>query len=104
MNILNINIDITITNVETCETCYVLDTKYKAPDQPDMGDIEQIVAYAEAKQCTKAGLIYPVPLLKPISGQWSKDINVRSLTFALDEDLEKAGKTFIRDLISWVSG
>ena len=63
-----------------------------------MADIEQVVAYAEAKQCTQAGLIYPVPLAKPIAGSWSKNITVRSLTFSLDGDLDAAGQAFMSDL------
>lgn len=97
-HILTINIDITITDINTGATCFVLDTKYKAPDQPAMADIEQVVAYAEAKQCSQAGLIYPVHLAKPIAGSWSRNIAVRSLTFSLDGDLDKAGQIFMSSL------
>ena len=37
----------------------VLDTKYKRPKTPAAGDIEQVVAYAVSKQCTRCGADLP---------------------------------------------
>ena len=39
--IVSINIDITIEDISTGNTLLVLDTKYKAPEQPASGDIEE---------------------------------------------------------------
>lgn len=55
--IVNIKIDITIEDLEIGETCFVLDTKYKSPDNPAAVNIEQIVAYAEAKNCKNTALV-----------------------------------------------
>jgi 5-methylcytosine-specific restriction enzyme subunit McrC len=78
-HVVSISIDITVEDLETGRTAFVLDTKYKAAEQPAAGDIEQIVAYAEAKGCTKAALVYPVELVRQVSGMWGTDICVRSL-------------------------
>lgn len=75
----------------------VLDTKYKTPDKPGNDDISQIVTYAKAKGCREAVLIYPVGLVRPLNIMIG-DIHLRSLTFALNGDLEQAGQKFIETL------
>jgi hypothetical protein len=57
------------------------------------------VAYAEAKECRNAALIYPAALSSPVCGMWGKDIHVDTLVFLLDGDLEKAGKKFLTQLL-----
>ena len=42
-----------------------LDTKYKTPHAPSIDDVSQVVAYAEALDCTDVALVYPVTL-KPL--------------------------------------
>ena len=76
-------IDLALIDVETGATHAVLDTKYKLPQKPANDDIYQVVAYAKARQCQQAILIYPAPLTQPLDTMWD-DIRVRSLTFALD--------------------
>jgi 5-methylcytosine-specific restriction enzyme subunit McrC len=100
-HVISISIDITMKDIETGRTAFVLDTKYKAAEQPAVGDIEQVVAYAEAKGCTKAALVYPVDLRRPVSGMWGNDIYVRSLAFRLDGDLEEAGRSLLEQLQLW---
>lgn len=95
---VSINIDITLDDMRTGRTVAVLDTKYKAPDQPAASDIQQVVAYAEAKNCQRAILIYPTPLANPINGLWGKDIQVQSLVFRLDDDIEKGGRMLLESL------
>jgi 5-methylcytosine-specific restriction enzyme subunit McrC len=77
----------------------VLDTKYKAPEQTNNPDFNQIVTYAKAKGCHQAILIYPTPLTAPLDVRMD-DLHVRSLTFALGGDLEVAGQQFIRALLT----
>lgn len=78
------------------EARYVLDTKYKDPEKgPVLADIYQAVAYAEARQCPEAILIYPAPLA--LDEMWG-NIRVRSLTFSLAGDLDQAGQAFIKEL------
>ena len=100
-HVVSISIDITVEDLETGQTAFVLDTKYKAAEQPAASDIEQVVAYAEAKGCTKAALVYPVELGRPVSGMWGSDIFVRYLAFRLGGDLEEAGQNLLKELQLW---
>jgi 5-methylcytosine-specific restriction enzyme subunit McrC len=43
----------------------IMDTKYKI-GTPSMGDIHQVIAYAEAIGCREAVLIYPVEMESPL--------------------------------------
>jgi 5-methylcytosine-specific restriction enzyme subunit McrC len=57
-----------------------------------------MVAYAEAKGCQEAILIYPTYLAEPLNIKVG-NIRVRSLTFSLARDLEQAGYDFLQDLL-----
>lgn len=83
-------IDMVIYDTLSGDPVFVLDTKYKTPDSSSSGDISQIVAYAEAKGCTDAFLIYPIPITKPVD-TWVGAHRVRTLFFELDNDIEEAG-------------
>ena len=96
---VSIDIDITVEDLECGQSVLVLDTKYKAPEQPAPADIHQVVAYAEAKNCRKAVLVYPVSLRKAIGGYWGADIHVESVPFRLDGDLDQAGHEFLAKLL-----
>ncbi len=91
------NIDLVLTDLNTGETRYILDTKYKLPDAGKSADIEQIVAYAVAKNCEQAVLVYPMPLAEPLAVRVG-NVSVRSLTFDLTNDLEQAGQNFLWEL------
>jgi 5-methylcytosine-specific restriction endonuclease McrBC regulatory subunit McrC len=78
----------------------VLDTKYKRPKTPAAGDIEQVVAYAVSKQCTDAALVYPLELKNGLDTCVGGRVNVRSLSFALNGDLDEAGAVLVTDLVS----
>ncbi len=75
---------------------------YKKAPKPSETDIQQVVAYATALHCREAVLIYPHGLDKPrdydIGG-----VHVRTLSFALDGDLERAGQAFLQGLRLGVS-
>jgi 5-methylcytosine-specific restriction enzyme subunit McrC len=90
-------IDLLLCDIETQKVHYVLDTKYKAPDQVASNDRNQIVAYAHALNCQNAILIYPQNLQQPLDIKHG-DIQVRSLTFSRDDDLNKAGDNFLTSL------
>lgn len=96
-DIFHIDIDLVLQNTVTGEI-YVLDTKYKSPNKPSQDDINQIVAYATAKNCRNAVLIYPTSLARPLNILMGK-IRIRSMTFALDGDLDQAGQAFLQDLL-----
>jgi len=93
-----IRFDIDLVLYEGEKASCVLDTKYKAPalKKPDLN---QIVTYAVTKECREAILIYPKPQEAPLDETIGK-IRVRSLTFSLDGDLDRAGRSFLEDLFS----
>jgi 5-methylcytosine-specific restriction enzyme subunit McrC len=76
----------------------ILDTKYKTPAKPSQADISQIVTYAKAKNCRKAILVYPQSLEHPLNIRLD-DLYIRSLTFALDKNLETAGRQFLQNVL-----
>ena len=94
---LRMDIDLTLYDARTHRVICVLDTKYKVPDAPSQADIFQVMAYAQAKECQEAVLIYPTSLEKPLDVQMPR-VRVRSLPFSVDGDLEEAGQAFVQVL------
>lgn len=94
-NQLNFIIDLIIFDTFEERVRYVLDTKYKITNKPAPNDIQQMIAYAHIKQCDAAILVYPSPA--PFEAQIN-NIQVQSLTFALDDDLDAAGHAFMERL------
>ncbi|MCB0211631.1 MAG: restriction endonuclease, partial [Anaerolineae bacterium] len=94
---LKFDIDLVLYDAKSDEARCVLDTKYKAPGTPANDDIFQVVAYAEAKGCRQAVLVYPTPLAQPLDETIGR-IRVRSLTFGLDGNLEAAGRQLLAAL------
>jgi 5-methylcytosine-specific restriction enzyme subunit McrC len=92
---LRFDIDLVLYPTGSDTPHFILDTKYKTA--PVHNDIYQVVAYAEAKGCRQAILIYPAPLAQPLD-ETIGNIRVRSLTFDLDQDLAQAGHTFLQTL------
>ncbi|MBN3869170.1 McrC family protein [Nostoc sp. JL33] len=91
------SIDILLCDVATGQTIAVLDTKYKAPERAGYTDIYQMISYANTTKCKQAFLIYPKDLPQPLDIK-SDQIRVRSLTFSLDDNLDRAGQTFLKNL------
>lgn len=92
---IKFRIDLSIFDKESRSCAFVMDTKYKVGN-PASDDIEQVAAYAEAKGCKEAVLIYPecsVPRLECRVGK----IRIRSATFSLAEDMESAGRKFVKE-------
>ncbi len=77
----------------------VLDTKYKSAKRADNADVSQIIAYAKAKGCRQAALIYPLPLSQPLDVEID-GLRLRSLTFGLDGNLETAGQALMSEIIA----
>lgn len=96
---LEFRIDLLLTDSEKGNVVAVVDTKYKVPDSPSTEDVSQVLAYAEAKSCVEAVLVYPISLKKPLDTRIGK-IRVRTLAFRLDGDLDTNGLSFVRDLLS----
>lgn len=94
---LHFEIDMVLYDLEQDAVRCVLDTKYKVAARPETEDIQQMISYAHTKGCGEAILVYPAPLAQPFD-ETLRGIRVRSLTFALDGDLEQAGRTFLDSL------
>jgi 5-methylcytosine-specific restriction enzyme subunit McrC len=75
----------------------ILDMKYKRPERPSNADIFQVVTYAVAKECDQAFLVYPAELTERLDIT-VRGIRVRSATFALDGDLDEAGRGFMEGM------
>ena len=93
-------IDVEICDTTTQNTLYILDTKYKLPDdKPSSSDIDQVNTYATAKKCSNAVLVYPNNLPNKFNARVGESNTwVRSLTFSIDGDLEQAGQEFLNNL------
>jgi 5-methylcytosine-specific restriction enzyme subunit McrC len=91
-------IDLVLYDVKTGEARCVIDTKYKIAPTPTTVDVAQVVAYAEAKRCRDAVLVYPQSLTTPLDGRVG-DIRVRTLAFPLGGDLNQAGQALIHALL-----
>ncbi|MEB3178478.1 MAG: hypothetical protein VKL59_05470 [Nostocaceae cyanobacterium] len=95
---LEFNPDLVLYNTATKNPRYILDTKYKTSATPSSQDVAQVVAYTVAKNCPEVIILYPTALTH-ILDEMVGNIRVRSLTFSLDADLEKAGNTLLKHLI-----
>ncbi|MFM5979274.1 MAG: McrC family protein [Sphaerospermopsis kisseleviana] len=91
--------DLIIYDAQTLTPKYILDTKYKNPENISKNDLAQVVAYAVSKHCSEAVLVYPTVLNNPFN-QYVGNIKVRGLTFSLDDNLEDGGKAFLKQLFS----
>lgn len=96
---LSFSIDGVLYDREAGRPVLVLDTKYKDAPSPSAADIAQVVAYAEAKGCRDAILVYPVDLRAPFDIQVGT-IRVRTLAFRLEGDLEAHGLQFLGRLLA----
>jgi 5-methylcytosine-specific restriction enzyme subunit McrC len=96
-NPLRFMIDLVLYDAASGLPKMVLDTKYKRTAKPAHSDIFQAVTYAEGKGCRQAVLIYPLPLATPLN-ETIGNIWLRSLTFAVDGNLDDAGHAFLQSL------
>ena len=99
---LKFRIDIVIFDRKTSTPLLILDTEYKVPDSPSNTDIHEVRSYADALGCTEAILAYPIKLPNALDVT-AGNIRVRTLTFALNDDLEEAGREFLTALLASVN-
>jgi 5-methylcytosine-specific restriction enzyme subunit McrC len=95
---LTFAIDVVLRDAVSRKVHCVLDTKYKRVSTPSTDDIAQVVAYAKAMGCHDAILAYPFPPTRLVDTMIG-DVRVRSVTFALDHDLEVGGMAFLQDIL-----
>lgn len=76
---------------------YVVDTLgsryYIAP----ITDVHEVRSYAEALGCSEAVLVYPIELQSCMNVR-AGNIRVRTLTFAVGEDIDEGGEAFLSSL------
>ena len=78
---------------------WVIDTKYKVPTSgPDSADVAQVLAYAQMQGAQQAVLVYPAPIAQPLDVTVG-GVRLRTLTFALDGDLDVAGENLVTALL-----
>jgi len=94
---ITFDIDLVLEDAESGDVLTVLDTKYKSPERPSTDDVQQVVAYATAKGCNEAILVYPLDLPEPLDERVGS-IRVKSLPFELSGDLDEAGRGLLRSL------
>ncbi len=96
---LSCAIDLVIKDIHSEECKFILDTKYKIKENVSSQDLHQVRSYAIAMQCPEAILIYPQDLAKSLDHK-PDAIHTRSLTFALDNDLDQCGQRFLANICS----
>lgn len=96
---LKCEIDLVIKDIQSEECKFILDTKYKIKETVSSQDLNQVRSYASAMQCPEAILIYPQDLTKAFDSK-PDAIRTRSLTFALDDDLDQCGYKFLSNISS----
>ncbi|WP_204140835.1 McrC family protein [Halomicronema sp. CCY15110] len=93
-----LKIDLVLEDIQTDTTRYVLDTKYKRTDKLNTSDLHQAIAYAETKDTTEAILVYPQALIPPLDIRPNK-VRVRGLAFNISQDLNEAGRAFVKAVL-----
>ena len=97
--VLHFDIDLVLYDALRGEAICVLDTKYKAGKAVAVADVAQVVTYAELKGCHEAVLIYPTRSIEPLGLDTHVGrTRVRTLPFALDDNIEEEGQTFLKQL------
>lgn len=91
------HIDLVLYDAVNNQPIAVLDTKYKSAEKANDADIYQVVAYAGAKRCSVAVLVYPERV-----GWWSiaqfGDIKVYGLGWSIDGDMQVSIKEALKSL------
>ena len=100
---VNIHVDIVLSDRQSNHPVAVLDSKYKADEQPSEGDIYQVAFYARELHVKRAFLVYPFPPTIPLRMVHGKEVRVESLAFDLGKPLDIAGPAFLERLADRLS-
>jgi 5-methylcytosine-specific restriction enzyme subunit McrC len=92
---MKMHVDIVLCDEVSQQAIAVLDTKYKASEQPSEADIYQVAFYAKELHVTRAMLVYPSPLASPFRMRHGKDILLESLVFDVSKSPDIAGASFL---------
>ena len=66
---LSFRIDLVLSDRISGQALAVIDTKYKIAEQPSESDIQQVVAYAVELGVSRAHLVYPFALARPVKAK-----------------------------------
>jgi 5-methylcytosine-specific restriction endonuclease McrBC regulatory subunit McrC len=66
---LSFKIDLVLRDSVSEQALAVIDVKYKLAEQPSEDDIQQVVAYAVELGVSRAHLVYPFCLLRPVEAK-----------------------------------
>ena len=91
---LAFQIDLALREKGSGKHLAVLDTKYKREQEPEEGDIQQVVAYAVRMGTGKAFLIYPHTDIRTRFLRVGP-VEVEMLAFDLGLDLDRAGGVLV---------
>jgi 5-methylcytosine-specific restriction enzyme subunit McrC len=95
---MKIHVDIVLCEEPTQRPIAVLDTKYKASEQPSEADIYQIAFYARELEVDRAMLVYPSMPASPFRVLHGKEILLESLVFDIGLSPDVAGAKFLDTL------
>ncbi len=91
-------IDLVLYDAAEGRALMVLDTKYKKDPIPSNDDINQVISYAQLKDCPDAVLIYPSGAIHAVNTPFGQGRRLRSAAFDLSGDLDQAGRTLLEGL------
>ena len=91
-------IDLVLYDAAEGRALMVLDTKYKKDPIPSNDDINQVISYAQLKDCPDAVLIYPTGAIHAVNTPFGQGRRLRSAAFDLSGDLDQAGRTLLEGL------
>lgn len=92
------NIDLVVYDKNNGSVLCVIDTKYKQADNVQNDDINQMLAYMEAKSCSVGILLYPMLIEEPRQYK----INTKyiwQVGFDISGDIDAGGNNFLQKLI-----
>jgi 5-methylcytosine-specific restriction enzyme subunit McrC len=91
-------IDLVLYDAAEGRALMVLDTKYKKDPIPSNDDINQVISYAQLKDCPDAVLIYPTGAIHAVNTPFGQGRRLRSVAFDLSGDLDQAGRALLEGL------
>jgi 5-methylcytosine-specific restriction enzyme subunit McrC len=96
---LSFRIDLVLRDRMSGQALAVIDTKYKIAEQPSESDIQQVVAYAVELGVSRAHLVYPFTLARPVEATIG-DIEVSSIGIDLTRSISSFGSELIDAIAS----
>lgn len=96
------NIDLVLYDKNSGSVICVIDTKYKKVDSIQNDDINQMLAYMEAKNCTIGILLYPIQISE-LRKYRINTKNIWQVGFDISGDIDESGINFVNNLSEIIS-